>query len=205
LVSRGWNRRRCPNQPGPGTAAEHVYAAIRQRTTLLLRCDPPLRRMTNWASRFSRVKFRCMRGVFDSAGPSTHSRCRAPPCCLPVSLTPSAPHGFDVFGAHQLQGYPACICPCLTLWAPRYRCTHIARGQGGSLLLSCMTLSFTTSRRFIPTHPDGKSAPLQRTACTPRTEQPNNRITLNHRLRSKKPFNSDKHSPAMSPSITSTR
>src|SRR5258706_9411790 len=27
----------------------------------------------------------------------------------------------------------------------------MARGQDGSLLLSCMTLSFTTSRRFIPT------------------------------------------------------
>src|SRR5215831_17187487 len=27
----------------------------------------------------------------------------------------------------------------------------MVRGQDGSLLLSCMTLSFTTSRRFIPT------------------------------------------------------
>src|SRR5260370_6474435 len=38
----------------------------------------------------------------------------------------------------------------------RFKCAltvrpHMARGQDGSLLLSCMTLSFTTSRRFIPT------------------------------------------------------
>src|SRR5437667_5951814 len=41
----------------------------------------------------------------------------------------------------------------------RFKCAltvrpHMARGQDGSLLLSCMTLSFTTSRRFIPTYPD---------------------------------------------------
>src|SRR5713226_1743866 len=38
----------------------------------------------------------------------------------------------------------------------RFKCVltarpHMARAQDGSLLLSCMTLSFTTSRRFIPT------------------------------------------------------
>ena len=55
------------------------------------------------------------------------------------------------FGAHQLQGYPACTCPCPTLRIRRYRRTHMARGQDGSLLLSCTTLSFITSRRFIPT------------------------------------------------------
>src|ERR1700730_12615146 len=33
---------------------------------------------------------------------------------------------------------------------PRDR-PHMGRGQDGSLLLSCMNLSFTTSRRFIPT------------------------------------------------------
>src|SRR5260370_33295291 len=42
-------------------------------------------------SRFSCVKFPCMPGVCDSAGPKTRSRCRAPPRCLPVNLTPSAP------------------------------------------------------------------------------------------------------------------
>ena len=38
----------------------------------------------------------------------------------------------------------------------RFKCVltgrpRMARGQDGSLLLSCMTLSFTTPRRFIPT------------------------------------------------------
>src|ERR1700693_4680615 len=47
---------------------------------------------------------------------------------------------FGYFGAHQLQGYPACICPRPTLWVRRYRRPHMARGQDGSLLLSCMTL-----------------------------------------------------------------
>jgi hypothetical protein len=60
-------------------------------------------------------------------------------------------HGFGDFGAHQLQGYPAHICPSPTLPVRRYRRPHMARGQDGSLLLSCMTLAFTTSRRFIPT------------------------------------------------------
>src|ERR1700730_13464307 len=60
-------------------------------------------------------------------------------------------HWIGFFGAHQLQGYPACTCPCPTLREQHYCCPHMARGQDGSLLLSCMTLSFTTSRRFIPT------------------------------------------------------
>src|SRR5215472_11325350 len=45
---------------------------------------------------------------------------------------------------------PACAPPqrfaCALAVRPR-----MVRGQDGSLLLSCMTLSFTTSRRFIPT------------------------------------------------------
>jgi hypothetical protein len=34
--------------------------------------------------------------------------------------------------------------------------TQLTRGQDGSLLLSCMTLSFTTPRRFIPTHQNSR-------------------------------------------------
>jgi hypothetical protein len=37
--------------------------------------------------------------------------------------------------------------------------TPHGRGQDGSLLLSCMTLSFTTSRRFIPAIPGTSPAP----------------------------------------------
>ena len=90
---------------------------------------------------------------------------RAPQFCLPVSLTPSAPLVLP-FSELTTSGYPAYMCPCPGFVAPlfgglpggiptlqvrRRRRPHMARGQDGSLLLSCMTLSFTTSRRFIPT------------------------------------------------------
>src|SRR5947208_1374411 len=58
---------------------------------------------------------------------------------------------FGYFGPHQLQGYPAYMCPLPTLQVRSLSRPHMVRGQDGSLLLSCMTLSFTTSRRFIPT------------------------------------------------------
>ena len=99
---------------------------------------------------------------------------RASQYCLPVSLTPSAPL---VFAISELtsSGYPAYMCPCPGSVAPLFggsaRCVsnassaplrvrpHMARGQDGSLLLSCMTLAFTTSRRFIPTLSKLKHAP----------------------------------------------
>ena len=77
---------------------------------------------------------------------ATHSRYRTPPCCLPVGVTPSAPH-ISVFGAQ----FPACIYPCPTLQVQPHDCPRMARGQDGPLLLSCMTLTFTAPRRFIPT------------------------------------------------------
>src|SRR5205823_11458420 len=54
-------------------------------------------------------------------------------------------------------GYPAYMCPSPTLRVRRCRRPRMVRGQDGSLLLSCVTLSFTTSRRFIPTlsRPEG--------------------------------------------------
>ena len=104
---------------------------------------------------------------------------RASQYCLPVSLTPSAPL---VFAISELttSGYPAYMCPCPGSVAPLFggsaRCVsnassaplrvrpHMARGQDGSLLLSCMTLAFTTSRRFIPTLSKLKACP---TSCYP--------------------------------------
>src|SRR6202030_463872 len=65
-------------------------------------------------------------------------------------LTPSAP-GVLAFSELTISGYPACMCLFPTLQVRRCRRPHMGRGQDGSLLLSCMTLSFTTSRRFIPT------------------------------------------------------
>jgi len=61
-------------------------------------------------SRFSRMVFLDVLGVFDSAGPTSHSRLRAPSCCLPGRSTPSAPW-ISVFGAQ----WPARLYPCPTL------------------------------------------------------------------------------------------
>ncbi len=88
---------------------------------------------------------------------AARSRWRVPLCCLPDCVTPSAPCIRD-FGAHNF-GYPACIYPCPTLQVRPYGRPRMARGQDGSLLLSCMTLSFTTPRRFIPTLSTLKRAP----------------------------------------------
>src|SRR5712692_2033031 len=43
------------------------------------------------ASRFSRMEFLCMLGVFDSAGPRLVRVIANARCCLPYGLTPSAP------------------------------------------------------------------------------------------------------------------
>ena len=104
----------------------------------------------NGVSRFSRMEFLCMLGVFDSAGPRrtrvfAHAR-----CCLPYCLTPSAPWYRGIselnFGIPSLHDTPVQRFKCDLTRRPR-----MARGQDGSLFLSCMTLSFTTSCRFIPT------------------------------------------------------
>src|SRR5438067_7433903 len=59
------------------------------------------------------------------------------------------------FGAQ----YPACRYPCPTLQVQHYCCSHMARGQGGSLFLPCTTLSFATLCRFIPALSGQKVAP----------------------------------------------
>jgi hypothetical protein len=58
---------------------------------------------------------------------------------------------FGYFGAHQLQGYPAYMCPCPTLQVRRYRRPRMVGARMVRYSFSCMTLAFTTSRRFIPT------------------------------------------------------
>jgi hypothetical protein len=56
--------------------------------------------------------------------------------------------------------------------------TPHGRGQDGSLLLSCMTLSFTTSRRFIPAIPGlvpahrRRLAPVTITGCALKSHRP---------------------------------
>jgi hypothetical protein len=51
----------------------------------------------------------------------------------------------------QLNTRPACA-PCQRFDGMPCGWSRMTRGQDGSLLLSCMTLSFTTPRRFIPAH-----------------------------------------------------
>src|ERR1039457_5090052 len=65
------------------------------------------------ASRFSRLKFLCMRGVFDSAGPDALALART--SVLPSALLDAV--GTLIFAISELttSGYPACICPCPTL------------------------------------------------------------------------------------------
>jgi hypothetical protein len=43
-------------------------------------------------------------------------------------------------------------CPLSTLHVQPRDCPRMTRGQVGSLRLTCTTLSFATSRRFIPAH-----------------------------------------------------
>ena len=70
------------------------------------------------------------------------------PLVLPSAMLNDV--GTPVAIISQLDTLPA--LPLSTLrWQPRgWPC--MTRGQDGSLRLSCMTLSFTTPRRFIPAH-----------------------------------------------------
>src|SRR5215470_8127792 len=82
LLRRYYAAARLPTSVHPGLMALRFLPAVRS----LLAAD------SDGVSRFSRVKFLCMRGVFDSAGPSVCSRClRTRPFCLPVWPTPSTP------------------------------------------------------------------------------------------------------------------
>jgi hypothetical protein len=96
-------------------------------------------------SRFSRMEFLCMHGVSDSAGPVQCSRIAHRLFWPSDRLTTSASRNAS-FEAR----YPAYKYPCPTLQVQPRGCPHMARGQSGSLLLLCTTLSFATPCRFIP-------------------------------------------------------
>lgn len=100
-------------------------------------------------SRFSRVKFLCMLRVFDSAGHGVLAFSYA--ALLSSGWADTVDSLILPISELTTSGYLACICPFPTLQVRRCRRPRMVRGQDGSLLLSCMTLSFTTSRRFIPT------------------------------------------------------
>ena len=95
------------------------YAAVRLPAAVHVgliahRLLPPIRSLPaadgNGVSRFSRVKFPCMHGVYDSAEPAAHSRLRAPPCCLPYCVTPSAPW-ISRFRSSSTSGIPSLHMP----------------------------------------------------------------------------------------------
>jgi hypothetical protein len=99
----------------------------------------------DWVSRFSRVEFPCMTGVSDCAESAECSRCRLLRCCLPSRVTASA-----LWSRLFRSSIPCLHVPLSTLrWQP-YGWPRMTRGQDGSLCLSCVTLSFTTPRRFYP-------------------------------------------------------
>jgi hypothetical protein len=118
------------------------------------------RSVNDEVSRFSCMQFLGVRGVYDYVGPTPGSRNRRPPCCLPLLSTGSASQ-FLLFEAQ----YPAHRCPCPTLHPPPHDDRRMTRGQDGSLLLSCRTLSFPTACRFIPALSDSNKLPLFRCDC----------------------------------------
>src|SRR5258707_10253140 len=117
-------------RPSPAfvRSLRQYYAVVRLPATVHVgliahRFLPPIRRLPtadgNGVSRFSRVKFLCMLGVYDSAEPAAHSRLRAPLCCLPDCVTPSA-LWIRYFGAHYF-GIPSLHMPLSNASSPASR------------------------------------------------------------------------------------
>jgi len=100
-------------------------------------------------SRFSCMKFLGVSGVFDYAGLGRCSRSRSCSCCLP-RITKTSASGLHLFEARS----PTPPIPCLRFTGSLAVAAQDS-GPGGSLLLSCKTLSFSTSCRFSPAHCNG--------------------------------------------------
>src|SRR6266581_4673596 len=100
-------------------------------------------------SRFSRLKFLGVPGVFDYAGLSRSSRYRACSCCLP-RITRASASGLHLFGAE----YPPHLS---SVYASLNTSRYPAQDSrpSGSLLLSREALSSSASCRFIPAHRNG--------------------------------------------------
>jgi len=99
-------------------------------------------------SRFSRVEFPCMPGVSDCGSPADAGDSAS--VGVAFRLVERRQHPSRDYFAAQ---YPASLhVPLSTLRCQPYGWPRMTRGQDGSLLLSCVTLSFTTPRRFIPAH-----------------------------------------------------
>src|SRR5580698_2911793 len=109
----------------------------------------PTRRLaaagSHGVSRFSRMEFLCVHGVFDSAGHGALALART--ALLPSDLA-------DAVGSLVCRfrsSIPSPHMPLSNASSAALRLPSHGSGSGWSLLLSCMTLSFTTPRRFIPT------------------------------------------------------
>jgi hypothetical protein len=103
---------------------------------------------TTEVSRFSCMKFLSVRGVSDYAGPSFGSRSRA---IAGVAFLCS--NGVGVPEVDFRSSIPGPPMPLSTLHVPPRGDPRKTRGQDGiRFLLSCRTLSFPTSCRFIPAH-----------------------------------------------------
>jgi len=91
------------------------------------------------------MEFLCVRGVFDSAGHGTLALARA---ALLPSVQADAVGSLDCRFRSSL---PSPHMPLSNASSAALRLPSHGSGSGWSLLLSCVTLSFTTPRRFIPT------------------------------------------------------
>src|SRR5437879_3439092 len=101
---------------------------------------------SDWVSRFSRLEFLCVRGVFDSAGP----RCARAIAHRVFAFRFAGHRLLPDSQISELNTQPT-YTPVQRFKCSLTACPHMARGQDGSLFPSCMTLSFTAPGRFIPT------------------------------------------------------
>jgi hypothetical protein len=109
------------------------------------------------ASRFSRMEFPCMLGVSDCAEPFGSSRWRFHQCGFPSRWTTSAVR-IDLFRSSISRLH----VPLSTLHEQPCDWSRMTRGQGGSLRLPYVTLSFTTPYRFLPAHPPYRRVRIRR-------------------------------------------
>jgi len=101
---------------------------------------------TEEVSRFSCMQFLSVPVVYDYAGPPAGSRYRRRVCALPLQVTGSASR----IRFSQLHPLPTDISVYASTAASRLPPQDSRRG--GSPLLSCKTLSFSTACRLIPAH-----------------------------------------------------
>ena len=107
---------------------------------------------------FPCIESPCVPGVYDSVEPGRDLAVSIP------SVWPSA-HP-DCVGAPDRcfrSSIPRLHVPLSTLQGIRCGAPRMTRGQDSSLLLSCMTLSFTTQCRLVPAHRDCQSRTFHHT------------------------------------------